>query len=235
MSAKAIVLARQGQPGAASGTESLSAADPFAGSRSIAFRDEAGFSAGIMALPAGERAFTMPHAEIVVVLAGGLTVTTGAGTLELGAGESIVLPRGLAGTLASAPGTRLAFNAMTLAAASAAPQGLIRLDRAAPRNPSAGPAPEVVVGERPSCHSYNQFTDESGMRAGVWDVTTPCERRFVPHRVHELMHFIEGAVILTHESGERLDLAAGDTVFIPRGAPYAWKSEPAVVKYYVVL
>lgn len=235
MSAKAIVLARRGRPGAPAGTESLSATDPFAGSRSIAFGDEAGFSAGTTTPAAGERAFTMPHAEIVVVLAGGLTVTTAAETLAVAPGESIVLPRGLSGSLVCAPGTRLAFNAMTLAEASAVPQALIRLDPAAPRNPSPGPAPELIVGERPSCHSLNQFTDESGMRAGVWDVTTPCERRFVPHRVHELMHFIEGAVTLTHESGERLELAAGDTVFIPRGAPYAWKSEPAVVKYYVVL
>lgn len=234
MPAKAIVLARNGQPATPAAAGSLSASDPFAGSRTIAFSDDSGFSAGTATPAAGERAFAMPHAEVVVVLAGGLCIVTGAETLAVGAGEAIVLPRGLAGRLTSETGTRLAFTAMAQPAESA-PQGPVRLDPAAPRNPSPGPAPEIVVGERPSCHSRNQFTDESGLRAGVWDVTTPCERCVVPHRVHELMHFIEGVVTLTHESGERLDLTAGDTVFLPRGAPYAWKSEPAVVKYYVVL
>ena len=73
------------------------------------------------------------------------------------------------------------------------------------------------------------------MRAGVWDVSTPCERSFVPHKVHELMHVIEGEMTLTHRNGSHETIVAGDTVFVPRGAPYAWKSALKVVKYYCVM
>jgi uncharacterized cupin superfamily protein len=98
-----------------------------------------------------------------------------------------------------------------------------------------GPAAEVIVDPAPSCHSLNLFTDPSTMRAGVWDVMTPCERTFVNHRVHELMHLIEGEVTQTHRDGTQEVIRAGDTILIPRGAPYAWKSERPVIKYYAVL
>ena len=232
---KALMLARQGQPDAVSKPGGLSPSDPFGTSRQIAFRDEAGFAAGTLTLAPGEHAFEMTHAEALVVV-DGVVALTSAGTSEnFAAGSAFVLPRGTTGTLRVAGGATLVFNAMTSDVSGNAGAAPVRLDPTLARNPSAGPAEEVLIGPKPSCHSLNLFTDGSGMRAGVWDVTTPCARGYVPHRVHELMHIITGAVMLTHRDGSVTTVEAGDTVFLPRSAPYAWTSTRQVVKYYVVL
>ena len=235
MSLHAVFLARQGQLDAPSKAAGLSADDPFASGRRIAFQDEAGFSAGSVELPMLASSFTMPHAEVIVMLSGYLVITVGDRSHQLDAGQAVALPKGLSGKFATTAGTRFVFNAMT--AAGEAEQGcdVILLDPAQPRNPSAGPAPEVLVSPKPTCHSLNVFTDSSGMRAGVWDVMTPCERTFVPHRVHELMHILEGEFTFQHRDGETLSIKAGDSLFVPRGAPYAWINDKPVVKYYVVL
>jgi uncharacterized cupin superfamily protein len=236
MSLNAMLLARQGKPDAPATQGPISAADPFAAGRQIAFRDEAGFFAGTVKLPEGETQLSMPHAEVLVVLAGGLTVKTAAGSLDAKAGQSLVLPRGLEGTLACEAGTLAAFNTMSGGPGTKSdPAAPIALDPALPRNPSAGPAPEVIIGKPPVCHSANLFTDASGMRAGVWDATTGWARQVVPHKVHELMHILEGSVTLTAKDGATLQVNTGDTLFLPRGAPYAWTSTERVVKFYVVL
>lgn len=230
MSEKLFILGRQGKPVAAASAASLGAADPFASGRRITFQDMAGFSGGHVAFSGEVAIARMPHAEVIVLVSGALVVDGESFT----SGQALVLPKGFAGTVKAVPGTRWFFNAMT-AGDPAAESRLIRLDPALARPASPGPAPEVVVGLPPSCHSLNLFTDPSAMRAGVWDVMTPCERTFVNHRVHELMHLIEGEVRLTHRDGTAEVIRTGDTILIPRGAPYAWKSESPVVKYYVVL
>lgn len=241
MSLNAMLLARQGKPDAPATPGAISAADPFAQGRNIAFRDDAGFFAGTVALPEGETALSMPHAEVLVVLAGGLSVTGGGASLSAKAGQSLVLPRGLAGTLVCEAGTLAAFNAMAGGqdkpsdSAASDPAQPIALDPALPRSPSAGPAAEVIIGTPPVCHSANVFTDASGMRAGVWDASTGWARQIVPHKVHELMHILEGSVTLSDAKGGKLQVNTGDTLFLPRGAPYAWTSTERVVKYYVVL
>jgi uncharacterized cupin superfamily protein len=236
MSLTAMLLARQGKPDAPATQGAISASDPFATGRKIAFRDEAGFFAGTVEVPAGETTLSLPHAEVLVVLAGGLTVKTSSGSLSAKAGQSVVLPRGLSGTLICEPGTLAAYNAMAGGPGTPSdPAAPIALDPALPRNPSAGPAPEVIIGTPPSCHSANVFTDASGMRAGVWDASTGWARQVVPHKVHELMHILEGTVTLTAQDGGTLQVNTGDTLFLPRGAPYAWTSTERVVKFYVVL
>ena len=225
-----LVLGRQGIPVAAAATADLDTADPFADGRRIAFQDEAGFSSGHVAV-SGERIIDdLPHPEVIVLTAGAIA----APSRSFSKGEGLVLPRGFSGTLKIAPGTQWFFCAMK-AGGEGQERSPILLDTALARPASAGPAAEVVVGAPPHCHALNLFTDPSGMRAGVWDVTTPCERTFVPHRVHELMHIITGEVILTHRGGSRELIAAGDTILLPRGAPYAWKSSGEVVKYYCVM
>lgn len=230
MSDRMLVLGRQGVPACPAMPKTLGAADPFGAGRKIAFQDEAGFSSGHVDL-AGEIAVAgLAHAEVIVLVAGSLAL---AGE-SYAAGEALVLPKGFSGGVSLAKGTRWFFCAIT-AGDKGTESKAIRLNPALPRAASPGPAPEVVVGTPPECHALNLFTDPSALRAGVWDVMTPCERTFVPHRVHELMHLIEGEVTLTHRSGAAEVIRAGDTIFLPRGAPYAWKSTPAIVKYYCVM
>jgi uncharacterized cupin superfamily protein len=78
------------------------------------------------------------------------------------------------------------------------------------------------------------FVEEAtNLRIGVWD-STPYTRRARPHMLHELMHLLEGSVTLQVADGTHLTVNSGDTVFVPRGAPCAWKSSAYVRKFYVV-
>jgi uncharacterized cupin superfamily protein len=78
------------------------------------------------------------------------------------------------------------------------------------------------------------FIEESAnLNVGVWD-STPYTRRERPHKLHELMHLIEGRVILQAADGRELAVNTGDTVFVPKGAPCAWKSTVYVRKFYAV-
>ena len=240
-----LVLDSKNHPVAASAPSMLGADDPFGAGRHLAFQDLAGFAAGHVVFAGKADIHRLAHAEVLVLTAGGLTLDTAQGRMHFKAGEALVLPRAFTGTVSAEPGTRWIFNAMQgtgLQGADSPGTGAlpdtvdgIRLDPALPRPRSPGPAAEVLVGPAPECHSLNLFTDPSGMRAGVWDVSTPCERTFVPHRVHELMCVLEGSVTLTHASGTTVTFGPGDAIFVPRAAPYAWKNHERVVKYYVVL
>jgi uncharacterized cupin superfamily protein len=237
-----LILRSKNHPAATSTPAALGPEDPFGVGRNLAFQDTAGFAAGHVAFAGKADIHRLAHAEIIVLTAGGLTLDTAQGRIPLGAGDAAVLPRGYSGTVSAEPGTSWVFTAMQSSfpgaqGAGAAPDAAnaIRLDPGLDRPRSPGPAAEVLVSAAPECHSLNLFTDPSGMRAGVWDVSTPCERTFVPHRVHELMCFIEGNVTLTHASGIETIFNPGDAILVPRAAPYAWKNLGRVVKYYVVL
>jgi uncharacterized cupin superfamily protein len=230
MSDTLLVLGRQGLPACPAKPQTLGAADPFGSGRKIAFQDDAGFSSGHVDLAGDIAVSTLSYAEVIVLVAGSIALADD----RFSTGEALVLPKGFSGKVSLATGTRWFFCAIT-AGDKGAESKAIRLNPALPRAVSPGPAAEVVVGTPPECHSLNLFTDPSALRAGVWDVTTPCERTFVPHRVHELMHLIEGEVTLTHRSGTTEVIGAGDTVFLPRSAPYAWKSTAKIVKYYCVM
>ncbi|MCZ8181380.1 MAG: cupin domain-containing protein [Beijerinckiaceae bacterium] len=225
-----IHLGRDGQPLATGRAGAASAADPFAAGRQILFDDGSGHRAGHLVLSGAVPVGGLGHAELMTVGAGRLVVDG----RSHDAGAAVVLPRGFSGMVEAAPGTLVFFVAQEMAEAPAGETGAITLDPALPRNRSAGPAAEVLVSAPPECHSLNLFTDASGLRAGIWDVSTPCERRFVPHRIHELMHLLEGEVTLTHQSEGAARFRAGDVIFVPQGAPYAWKNERKVVKYYTV-
>lgn len=221
---------RHGQPLLQGLAGPVSPRDPFASQRQQLFDDGKGHRAGLVRPAAATPVAALGHAEMVAVMAGEIRV---AGQ-PFGAGSAFVLPPGFSGLVEASAEALAAFVSQTGAGVAAADTALIALDPALPRNPSAGPAAAVLVGPAPKTHSLNLFTDASGFRAGVWDVSTPCERTFVPHRIHELMMFLEGEVTLTHQSEGPATFRAGDVVFVPQGAPYAWKNTVKVVKFYTV-
>jgi uncharacterized cupin superfamily protein len=229
-----FILARQSLPQTTGTCTALHAADPFGAGRQILFQDATGYSGGHVAFSGEVDISGLTHAEVIVMLRGRLTLASGQEKTCFDVGEALVLPRGFSGK-ALAEDAIWAFTSTQATAAPADDSRVVPLEPGLDRPRSPGPATEVLVGPAPECHSLNLFTDAGGMRAGVWDVSTPCERRFVPHRVHELMHFIEGEVELRHLSGTAMLFRAGDTILVPRGAPYAWKSDARVVKYYSVL
>lgn len=220
---------------------SLGEADPFAARRGVAWSGETAMAAGRVAWEGGTLFMSaFPHTELLIVQGGALTVESGMETdapvtLRLGVGQAAVLPRGAALRLrADAPVSWSFCAAVAPASAPALGAFALVVDPQPVLSPSAAPAAELLLGPVPACRSANQAHDAAtGLRVGVWD-STPYARRLIPHRVNELMHILEGEVTLTDASGAAHRVVAGDTVFVPRGAPCAWTSAIHVRKIYAV-
>ena len=71
------------------------------------------------------------------------------------------------------------------------------------------------------------------MKVGIGE-STPYQRHGRAHRLHELMHLLEGSVTLADEAGVEVTVNAGDTVFVAKGAFCAWTSTVYVRKVYAV-
>lgn len=211
----------------------LSAGDPFAAGRETAFVGADGIAAGIVNASAASSSEQYPFTEMLVVHRGRITLQAKGETLQAGPGESLVIERGLAVQIAVEPNSLWAFCAATQAEDSPHP-ALVWIERRAALSPSAAPEASILIGATPQCRSHNAFEDQrSPLRIGVWD-STPYARGGRPHKVHELMHLIEGQVLLKGSDGSVLTVKTGDTVFVPQGAPCAWESTVYVRKYYAV-
>lgn len=211
----------------------LSAADPFGEHRQVAYTGTDGICAGIVSTGQALDIDVFPHTEMIVVHAGNVVLQSQGQTLKLGIGASAVIGRGTTLRLLAQPDTRWAFCAVIDPTAEPTP-GLTALDPQALLSPSAAPEPHILIGPTPQCRSANAFEDASSdLRVGVWD-STPYERQGRAHKLNELMHLIEGSVILLGPEGTRLTVNTGDTVFVPQGASCAWKSTGYVRKFYAV-
>ncbi|WP_422775939.1 cupin domain-containing protein [Pseudomonas mediterranea] len=210
---------------------SLSANDPF--DRLIAYAGEDGITAGVVEVSGQTRVDHYPFSEMIVVHAGAVTLRSQEQTLQLKPGESAVIARGTAVEIDAQPDSRWAFCADTQPVAVSGP-GLTALPANTPLSPSAAPDDEILLSPAPQCRSYNLFVEQAtDLRIGVWD-STPYTRRARPHKLHELMHLIEGSVTLQTADGSDLIVNTGDTVFVPLNARCAWESSVYVRKFYVV-
>jgi uncharacterized cupin superfamily protein len=211
----------------------LSALDPFGDNRRLAWLSDDGVSAGLVSLDGETVIEDFPHSETLVVHAGSVQLHSAEQTLELGVGDSAVIGRGTRLTLQASPGTWCAFCAVNLTDAPLRP-GLTWLDPRAMLNPSAAPDAHILIGSAPQCRSNNLFDDASTeLRVGIWD-STPYARHARPHKLHELMYLIEGNMTLQDAEGVDLTVNTGDTVFVAKGAPCAWRGTVYVRKVYAV-
>lgn len=229
-----LLIRADGQPVETPFTRgALSADDVFAEFRDTAFIGADGVAAGIVQASGLWRCEQYPFSEMLVVHRGQVSVQAHGETVEAGPGGSLVIERGLACSIEAAADSLWAFCAVTVADSPAQP-GLTLLDRYVALAPSAAPEAAILIGPTPQCRSNNAFEDaNSSLRIGVWD-STPYTRGGRPHKVHELMHLIEGQVLLTGADGTGLQVNTGDSVFVPQGAPCAWQSIGYVRKYYAV-
>lgn len=211
----------------------LSPIDPFMDGRQVAYTGPDGVSAGIVHISESLNIDDFPHTEVMVVHAGHVVLQSQGQTLELGIGASAVIGRGTALRVEAQTDTQWAFCAVTHSTAEPTP-GLTALDPLAILSPSAAPEPQMLIGPTPQCRSRNAVEDDTtGLRVGVWD-STPYERHGRPHKLNELMHMIEGSVTLLAPDGTSQTVNTGDSVFVPQGAPCAWKSARYVRKVYAV-
>ncbi len=214
-------------------TESLGSEDPFGAARQLAFAAANDMAAGLVEASGTFEIAEYPYAEMIVVHAGRLALKSAGQCLVLKPGDSAVIGRGTALQLEAQEGSRWAFCADIQAVAERHP-GLTALDPLDHLAPSAAPEAEILLGPAPQCRSHNAFVEEpTNVRIGVWD-STPYTRRGRPHKLHELMHIIEGSITLRDGNGNELVVNTGDTIFVPRGAHCAWRSDVYVRKFYLV-
>ncbi|MCM2360353.1 cupin domain-containing protein [Pseudomonas sp. SR18] len=214
-------------------TGALSAPDPFGDLRQLAWRGDDGVSAGLVPFSGEAVIEDFPHSETLVVHAGHMVLSSADQTLELDVGTSAVIGRGTRLTVRASAGSVWAFCAVDRADAPACP-GLTLLDRYTLLNPSAAPEPQILIGPTPQCRALNLFDDAvTELRIGIWD-STPYARHGRPHKLHELMHLLEGSVTLQDSEGGEVTVNTGDTVFVAKGAPCAWTSTVYVRKVYAV-
>lgn len=211
----------------------LSAQDPFADGRKTIFLDDAGFAAGTVQFKGSIQSAAYPFTEMLVVHQGTLVLRSAEQSLEVGVGNSAVIGRGTAVQIEATVDSEWAFCVATLATSVDKP-GVAALDAQTHLSPSAPPDASVLIGPEPQCRTNNLFEDSaSTLRIGVWD-STPYQRSARPHKVHELMHLIEGEVTLSVDNGATVRVRPGDTVFVPQGTRCAWESTVYVRKYYAV-
>ncbi|WP_439862609.1 cupin domain-containing protein [Pseudomonas antarctica] len=211
----------------------LSPLDPFADTRQLAWLGTDGVSAGLVAFSGELTVDDFPHSETLVVHAGKVVLHTAEQSLDLGVGDSAVIGRGTRLTVQATVGSQWAFCAVDQPAAPARP-GVTLMVAHSLLNPSAAPEPAILIGSAPQCRALNLFDDAvTELRVGLWD-STPYARHGRPHKLHELMHLLEGAVTLRDAEGTDVTVCTGDTVFVAKGAPCAWTSTVYVRKVYAV-
>jgi uncharacterized cupin superfamily protein len=202
--------------------------DWLGGRATAAFADDATVVTAIAPVGKG-RVSVLPADEFLIVLAGEIAFDTTRRAAVIKAGQSAVLPAGLAFGWSAAAGT-VAVIVACPGAAAALPD-LVPIDEAAPLLPSNPPLAELLVGPAPSCRNHSDYRSANGEFAcGTWD-STPYNRRAMLHPQVELMHFLEGAATFVDASGS-VTFSKGDIIVRVRGAQCSWVSEVHVKKVY---
>lgn len=214
---------------------SLGPTDPFAAFRSCAWTGPVGMAVGQVRWSGGGLNIAdFPQTELIIIQHGRIIVETSDGATTLTAGMVATLLRGAALRLQATAAVAWSFCAGAVPE-RAAPAGAFQIiDPATDLAPSPPPRREVLIGPTPVCRGADLVHDlDCALRVGVW-ASTPYVRQCVPHRVNELMHLLEGSVTLTDDEGRSIVAGAGETIFVPRGAPCAWISTVPVRKIYAI-
>lgn len=206
--------------------------DPFARHREIAWEGPGSMIAGRTSFIGELEVPSFPHIETLVVVEGELTLTAaGEAPLVLGPQAGAVIGCGTA--LRVQASSRVRFSFCAAACEHPTRRGLFALRADASFKPSATLPAEVLLGPSPECRSDNVFLDDGAQySAGTWD-STPYHRIVRPHRMNEFMHLLAGDVRFAAPDGSVLSVGAGDTLFVPQGAPIGWESSARVAKFYV--
>jgi len=207
--------------------------DPFARQREIAWEGPDSMVAGRTSFIGELAVASFPHIETIVVVEGELTLTAaGATPLVLGPQAGAVI--GCGTSLRILAGSRVRFSFCAAACDRPTKRGVFPLRADADFKPSATLPAQVLLGPAPQCRSDNVFTDDAaGYRAGTWD-STPYRRIVRPHPINEFMHLLAGSVRFAAPDGSVLSAAAGDSLFVPQGAPVGWESSDRVAKFYAI-
>ena len=121
---------------------------------------------------------------------------------------------------------------------ASADNGVMILDPvalAAGMEPMDTTEPLVIVGDKPLQHDNLFFSNDAGnMYIGMWD-SSALDSEMRPFPWHEIVHLLEGEVLITEADGRSHRFVAGDVFFIPMGTVCRWQISDYVKKLYSIL
>ena len=177
--------------------------------------------------------------EFMYVLEGSVTMELEDGTsVTISTGESFVVPKGLKCKWIQTEYMRKFFvifdNANTKAHDNPEQFGIILPNAADPVTSIKIDDTSQFLGAVPAQHEHDYFADASGQfLVGMWN-SEAFERDVAPFNRYELMCILEGSVTMSDGAGNEQVFKAGDVAFVPKGAPYKWKSDEFVSKFYCI-
>ena len=178
--------------------------------------------------------------EVMLLLEGSVVIDHADGsTLEVVAGEAFFIPKGTVCAWRQAGSLKKFFvihdDASGCAAADPSALRARKIALDGELSPTDGPDPSLLSTAAPTCREVVAFTDLTGqLTAGVWSAT-PYRRKAVPSPRHEVMHVLGGSMTLFDDAGREQTFAAGDTVFVPKGAMAGWANATEVRKFFCSL
>lgn len=198
---------------------------------------DVGFSAGMWEAEANESGWmTYPVNEFMLVLEGKVVIIEDHATTTIQAGESFIIPKGTRFRWTQNGRVQKFFVTFDDASGNTAgsPPRVIKIDPQTRLSPSTPPAADMLLSPQPTQHAHEFFSDATGqMSIGVWD-TTAYHRKLIDFPRHELMHLLEGSVTMEDDLGRTQTFRAGDTFFVPLGAPNAWKCDGYLRKIFCI-
>lgn len=91
-----------------------------------------------------------------------------------------------------------------------------------------------VLGDPIGVRASVPFIDESkGIRSGVWEAKPGLSRWEFTDR-GEVIHVLEGRMVVTEDGGEPVTLEPGSAAFFPLGWKGTWEIQEMIRKFFVV-
>jgi uncharacterized cupin superfamily protein len=182
---------------------------------------------------AGDGAPGLDGVVLGIVEAGELRLSGQGFDLHVQAGDCFVVPQGVAVDWQAGEGLRYVYMAFERLSGEPSHAHPLKLELLGELQPCSPPPAEVLLSATPNAWSRAGF-EQGPLRIGVW-ACEPYARRQVEPGYSELMHIIEGQLMLIEASGAEHRVCAGETLVVPAGATNAWTSQTLVRKVYCIL
>ena len=97
----------------------------------------------------------------------------------------------------------------------------------------APPLAEVIGDEIPTRISVPFKSDDSRILSGVWEAEPGLSRWEFLDR-GEVVHVLEGRMVITGDGGDPVTLEAGSAAFFPIGWKGTWEIQERIRKFFVI-
>jgi uncharacterized protein len=91
---------------------------------------------------------------------------------------------------------------------------------------------EEATGAEMQTSGLSLWEDGAGAESGIWECTPGPSRWEL--ETNEFVHVLAGAMTVTADGGEPMEVKAGDTVLFPKGWAGTWEIHEALRKVYVI-